>query len=334
MAEFRKDPVTGRWVIIASERAKRPRHHASAGHDAKARATDCPFCVGHETMTPPEVWAQRDTNTRANEPGWQVRVVPNKYPAVENNRDETIAKSAGYEASNGLGVHEVIIESPDHATNIGTLGLNQFANFLRAYRERMRALRADPRWRYLILYKNQGEPAGATLEHVHSQLLALPFVPREAADELSNAKKRYDSTGACLYCNIVQRETDCRERLIASTERFVALCPFAPRFGYEFWILPKQHAVAFEESSEEDIVALAFALKDAVSRLNHILNDPPFNYVIHSGPPQESELLHYHWRFEIMPQVTRAAGFEWGSGMFMNSIAPEDAARLLRGAPL
>jgi UDPglucose--hexose-1-phosphate uridylyltransferase len=199
MAEFRNDPLTGRWVIIASERAKRPRHHASAGHDARAPDTNCPFCVGHETMTPPEVWAQRDTNSRANEPGWQVRVVPNKYPAVENNGHETIAKSAGYESSNGLGVHEVIIESPNHATNIGTLGLNQFANFLSAYRERMRALRADPRWRYLILYKNQGEPAGATLEHVHSQLLALPFVPRQAADQLSNVKKRYDSTGACKH---------------------------------------------------------------------------------------------------------------------------------------
>jgi UDPglucose--hexose-1-phosphate uridylyltransferase len=159
-------------------------------------------------------------------------------------------------------------------------------------------------------------------------------VPRQAADQLSNAKKRYDSTGACLYCDTVQRETDCRERLVASTERFVALCPFAPRFGYEIWILPKRHAVAFEESSEEDILALAFALKDAISRLNRILNDPPFNYVIHSAPPQEPELLHYHWHLEIMPQVTRAAGFEWGSGMFMNSIAPEAAAQSLRDALL
>ena len=334
MPQLRKDPVTHRWVIIASERAKRPRHHSSDEHRTQASAASCPFCAGHETMTPPEVWAQRENNTLANAPGWQVRVVPNKYPALESKGDWIAAKTALYESSNGLGVHQVIIESPDHATNIGMLGLDQFGNILRTYRERMRALRADPRWRYLILYKNQGERAGATLEHVHSQLLALPFVPREAADELTNAKMYYDSTGVCLYCDIVQREIACRERLVSSTERFVALCPFAPRFGYEIWILPKHHAPAFEQSTEDDIRALAYALKNVLLRLNRLLGDPPFNYVIHSAPAPQTALPHYHWHIKIMPQITRAAGFEWGSGMFMNSIAPEDAARLLRDTPL
>lgn len=334
MSQFRKDPVTDRQVIIAAERAKRPRHHASAGHGAQAPDTNCPFCAGRETMTPPEVWAQRENGTVANAPGWQVRVVPNKYPALEDKNDETVVKTDSYEWSNGLGAHEVIIESPDHVTNMVTLGSEQFANILRAYRERMRALRADPRWRYLMLYKNHGELAGATLEHVHSQLLALPFVPREAADELNHAKNHYDSTGVCRYCDIVQREMESGERLVSSTARFVALCPFAPRFGYEIWILPRNHAASFEQNTEEDILALAHALKDALSRLNRVLDNPPFNYVIHSAPAQQTGLLHYHWHLEIMPQVTRAAGFEWGSGMFMNSIVPEDAARLLRDAPL
>ncbi len=217
---------------------------------------------------------------------------------------------------------------------MGTLGLDQFAKILRAYRERMRALRGDPRWRYLMLYKNQGERAGATLEHVHSQLVALPCVPREVIDELNNTKKHFDSTGGCVYCAIVQREIDCGERLVSDTERCVALCPFAPRFGYEIWILPKNHAATFEQNTEEDIVALAHTLKDSISRLNRVLDNPPFSYVIHSAPAQELATPHHHWHIEIMPQVTRAAGFEWGSGMFMNSIAPEDAAQLLRDATI
>jgi UDPglucose--hexose-1-phosphate uridylyltransferase len=334
MPQFRKDPVTQRWVIIASERAKRPRHHGSDEHRTQASAASCPFCAGNEAMTPPEIWAQRESSSPTNAPGWQVRVVPNKYPALENQGDGAAIRNTDYESSNGLGVHEVIIESPDHATNIGALGLDQFANILRAYRERMRALRSDPRWRYLILYKNQGELAGATLEHVHSQLLALPFVPSEAAEELINTETHYHSTGACLYCDIVQHEMERGERLVSSTERFVALCPFAPRFGYEICILPKNHAAAFEENTEDDIFALAYALKDALSRLNRVLDSPPFNYVIHSAPAQQTALPHYHWHIEIMPQVTRAAGFEWGSGMFMNSVAPEDAARSLRDAAL
>ena len=334
MPQFRKDPVADRWVIIASERAQRPGHHRGDGDRARASAAPCPFCAGNEAMTPPEVWAQRENNTLADAPGWQVRVVPNKYPALENKGNWIPVKNGIYESSNGLGVHEVIIESPDHAINMGTLGLDQFAKVLRAYRERMRALRADSRWRYLMLYKNQGEPAGATLEHVHSQLVALPSVPREAADELNGTEKHYDSTGSCVYCDIVQREVESGERLVSNTERFVALCPFAPRFGYEIWILPKNHAAAFEQNTEEDILALAHALKDSIARLNHVLNDPPFNYVIHSAPSPELARPHYHWHIEIMPQLTRAAGFEWGSGTFMNSIAPEDAAGSLRNATI
>jgi UDPglucose--hexose-1-phosphate uridylyltransferase len=330
MSEFRKDPVTGRWVIIASEREKRPRQHLDGNHWARPEL--CPFCAGNEAMTPPEVWAQREMNMPPDTPGWFVRVVPNKYPALENRGTWTVRKDGIYELWNGLGVHEVIIESPNHLVNMGSLSEPQFADILRAYRDRMRDLQRDGRWGYLLLYKNQGDRAGATLEHVHSQLIALPEVPKQAVDELSGAKMHYELTGRCIYCAMIQRELDYAERLVSASESFVALCPFASRFAYEVWILPKNHSTDFVESSEPDILALAYGLRDIITRLNRALDNSPFNYFIHSIPVHETVSAHFHWHIEILPQLARAAGFEWGSGWHMNSVAPEDAARLLRDA--
>ncbi|HEX9263215.1 MAG TPA: galactose-1-phosphate uridylyltransferase [Candidatus Binatia bacterium] len=330
MSEFRQDPITGRWVIIASERSKRPRHDGR--RDDQSHSLPCPFCAGNETMTPPEIWAHRENNTQADTPGWSVRVVPNKYPALESGGRWSAGDDSLYRSQAGFGTHEVIIESPDHVVDMGALSAEQFTKILRAYHRRTRELQTDPRWRYLLLYKNHGARAGATLEHIHSQLIALPAVPKEAADELNGAKKHFQSTGRCIYCEIIQREGERHERLVSQSEHFIAVCPFAPRFGYETWLLPKNHVAAFEQSREEDVTALAHALSDLVSRLNRALNNPPFNYVIHSSPPQQTALPYYHWHIEIMPQLTRAAGFEWGSGVYMNSITPEDAARFLRDA--
>jgi UDPglucose--hexose-1-phosphate uridylyltransferase len=333
MPEFRRDPITGRSVIIAAGRSKRPRQHGA--RNAQAHGELCPFCAGNEAMTPPEVWALRENDSHGDKPGWTVRVVPNKYPALENHGALAAKKDAFYESLNGLGVHEVIIESPDHEiNNMGALSIDQCTAILRAYRARMRALGDDSRWSYLLLYKNHGERAGATLEHVHSQLIALPVMPQSAADELNRTEKHYDSTGHCISCEIVQREVERGERLVSQSEKFIALCPFAPRFGYEAWILPKNHVAAFEQSTDEDIAALAQFLKDFILRLNRALDQPAFNYVICSKPPHQSATRYYHWRIEIMPQIARAAGFEWGSGMYMNAVAPEEAARLLRDAAL
>lgn len=283
-------------------------------------------------MTPPEVFAQRDAWSAADTPGWRVRAVPNKYPALEDYAWSE-ADSSIYGTSPGVGVHEVIIENPRHIVNVGALDENQFVDFLRAYQARLGALRKDRRWRCLLIYKNQGEAAGATLEHVHSQLIALPFVPREVRDELTGADRHYRSTGACFYCAMSQTDSAGGKHLVASTERFVALSPFAPRFPYETWILPKHHSETFEGSSDEDIVDLARALRNVIVKLNGALGNPAFNYFIHSLPPQESAEHQYHWHIEILPQVAKAAGFEWGSGIHLNSVSPEDAARLLRETP-
>jgi UDPglucose--hexose-1-phosphate uridylyltransferase len=328
MSELRKDPVTGRSVIIAPERDKRPRQLGARNHLAQSEL--CPFCAGNEAMTPPEVWALREKDTRSNSPGWRVRVVPNKYPALEDGSSWTSRQDGIYNSWKGFGVHEVIIESHDHLVNLGMLSKAQFANILRAYRDRMRDLQRDSRWDYLLLYKNQGNLAGATLEHIHSQLVALPFVPTQAIDELSGTKRHHQRTGRCLYCDIIQQELAHRERLVTATNRFVTFCPFASRFAYETWILPRNHKAAFVESSEPDLLALAGALRGVVTRLNRALENPPFNYFIHSAPVHDTASAHFHWHMEILPQLARAAGFEWGSGSHMNPVAPEDAARLLR----
>ncbi|MGH7854569.1 MAG: galactose-1-phosphate uridylyltransferase [Candidatus Binatia bacterium] len=330
MSEFRQDPVTGRWVIIASGRASRPWHIDVARN--RPRAESCPFCAGNEAMTPSEVWAERDANTEANAPGWRVRVVPNKYPALVNSGDWSGKKDDFYQSMNGLGVHELIIESPDHVTNMATLSVDQFAHILVAYRSRLRALRNDRRWRYLLAYKNHGERAGATFEHIHSQLVALPFVPKEAHDEINGVHRHFEASGKCIYCDIIRRESESGERLVLSSERCVALCPFAARFGYETWILPKNHAEKFEQSSDDDLAALARCLHAVIVKLNGIVDNPPFNFVIHTAPNEEPANQRYHWHLEILPQITRAAGFEWGTSVHMNSVAPEDAARSLRDA--
>jgi len=332
MAEFRKDPITGRWVIIAAQRAHRPRQLGAAS-DAR-QDEPCPFCAGNEAMTPPELWAARDANTRADTPGWNVRVVPNKYPAVQSTGQWSTEGNSFYESRSGIGAHEVIVESPNHAIDIGALSEHEIANVLRAYRERMRALRTERRWRYLLVYKNQGDRAGATLEHIHSQLIALPHVPRDAADELNGALAHYSATKCCIYCEIIERETGEPQRVVFSHENFIALCPFAPRFAYETWLLPKTHAAAFEKSSDQDLLGCGRALHEIVARLNRALDNPPFNYFLHSAPTDDSAGRHYHWHWEILPQLSRAAGFELASGSHINSVAPEDAAKLLRDVPL
>lgn len=332
MAEFRKDPVTGRWVIIAAERAQRPRQLGAANNPAQAEP--CPFCAGNEALTPPEVWASRAPNSQANQPGWRVRVVPNKYPALESGGLWQGENDNFYRSQPGLGVHEVIVECPDHVTNMAELGDDQVTDILRAYRGRLSALSSDPRWRYFIIYKNQGDRAGATFEHLHSQLVALPSVPREALDEIAGAQAHFAESGRCIYCEIIERELLDGKRIIFAHDKFIALCPFAPRFAYETWLLPKAHGAVFAESSEQEIIECAHALRETIRRLNRALDNPPFNYFIHSLPMAEAAVHHYHWQLKIMPQLARAAGFEWGTGAHINSIAPEAAAKLLRDVTL
>jgi UDPglucose--hexose-1-phosphate uridylyltransferase len=203
-----------------------------------------------------------------------------------------------------------------------------------AYRDRIVHLRNDKRWRCILIYKNHGAQAGATLEHSHSQLIALPAVPKAVHEELEGAKAFHDANKRCIYCAIIDWEIGDRSRIVAENELFIAFCPYTPRFPYETWILPKQHAPCFELGSKEDYAELARSLRETLIRLNRRLENPPFNYLIHSNPLDEAANPYYHWHIEILPKLSQVGGFEWGSGAYINSVAPEDAAHQLREVTL
>jgi len=328
MPEFRKDPIVDRWVIIATERAKRPVY-GSSGEVSDPR--ECPFCAGNEAMTPPEVLVFRDEGDLPSLGKWTVRVVPNKYPAVVPDGRGIQIVDELYAAQDGIGAHEVIIESPSHVTDMALLGDKQIAAILRVYVERIADLRGDPRLRYVLIYKNQGFEAGATLEHVHSQLVALPMIPNRVLEEIGAAKNYYESKGRCLLCDVIRKESDGRERFVIENDRFIVICPFAPRFPYETWILPKKHASSFERDSQPDNTDLARILRETLRRLSR-LGNPPFNYVFHSNPLDQDENDYYHWHIEVLPKLIQVGGFEWGSGFYLNTVTPEQSARLLREA--
>jgi UDPglucose--hexose-1-phosphate uridylyltransferase len=330
MPEFRKDPTVDRWVIISTERANRP-----VGHGASGEFSDigpCPFCAGHEAMTPPEILVLRDESEPPASPQWTVRVVPNKYPALVRNGSGTQIADELYVAHGGIGAHEVIIESPSHVTDTALLSDKQFEAILRAYHDRITALRSDRELRYILIYKNQGPEAGATLEHVHSQLIALPVIPKQVLEEIGAAKTYYQSRRQCVFCDVIRRETKERERFVIESDRFIVICPFASRFPFETWILPKRHASFFERVGQQDNLDLARILRETLRRLNRSLGHPPFNYIIHSNPLDQDENDYYHWHIEILPKSIQVGGFEWGSGFYINTVTPEQSASLLRQA--
>jgi UDPglucose--hexose-1-phosphate uridylyltransferase len=327
MSELRKDPVVDRWVIIATERSKRP--HANATATSSERAGPCPFCAGHEMETPPEVLAYRDMSSAANTPGWSVRVVPNKYPALAGTEHISLPTDSPFHAIDGVGVHEVVIESPEHCLSMAQLSGAQVEDVLRAYQQRLIALQDDQRWQSIIIYKNQGSPAGATLGHVHSQLLALPLVPREIAQEWRELVAHHDATNRCLYCEIVDKERGEGRRIVIENAAFIGFCPFASRFPFEIWVMPKEHRPFFHTMTEDELRQLAFMLRQSLQRLAGIV-DPSLNYVIHSGPLKEAKRERYHWHLEILPRISKIAGFELACGYYINTVAPEIAARQLR----
>jgi UDPglucose--hexose-1-phosphate uridylyltransferase len=328
MPEFRKDPIVDRWVIIAGERADRPQPKPQRAPTPDTGA--CPFCVGNESMTPPPVLVLPNDAT-ADGLAWSVRVVPNKYPALTQDGDSPRAKNELFVRLSATGTHEVVIETPKHITDLAALGEMDIERILQAYRERTLSLRSDPRWRYVLIYKNQGTEAGATLQHSHSQIAALPMVPKEPLEEFAAAEKHYAAAGRCIYCTIIESERENGARMIAENSEFLVFCPFASRVAGETWILPKRHISSFD-SQNADLSALARALGDLLKRLDLRFDRPAFNYFIRSNPLREPENPYYHWHLEILPKLQYVAGFEWGSGVFMNSLAPEDAARLLRGS--
>ena len=329
--ELRKDPVTGRWVIISTDRQKRPNDFRleKAG---VIGAEHCPFCPGSEGMTPPEVLAFRGDGHPPNGPGWDLRVVPNKFPALQVEGGLDRQGEGMFDRMNGIGAHEVIVETPDHDKTLSTMSEKEVERVLWSFRERILDLKRDHRFRYILIFKNHGAPAGATLEHTHSQLIALPIVPDFVREELEGAQRHFEQKERCVFCDIIRQETAAGSRIIHENADVVALSPYAPRFPFETWILPRSHASHFEEAPGHVYEHLARMLKSVLMRMDRALERPAFNMVLHSAPLLEPRAEYYHWHLELMPKLTRTAGFEWGTGFYINPTSPEEAAQVLRTA--
>lgn len=328
MPELRKDPVTGRWVIIATERARRPTDFLRQPVVPQGVRL-CPFCPGNESKTPPEVLAFR-SGTQPNTPGWSVRVVPNKFPVLRVEGDLERQGEGIYDRMNGVGAHEVIIETPEHQISLADTSDKQVEEVFWAFRERILDLRKDIRLRYVLLFKNHGEAAGASLEHTHSQLIALPVVPKRVIEEIEGAHRYFNFKERCIYCDILHQEEKSGERVVLDTDHFLVIEPYAPRFPFETWIVPRRHTSHFESAEPATLPNLAWTVRHLLRKLDKVLERPAYNCVVHTAPLQEASLPHYHWHIEIIPRLTKVAGFEWGTGFYVNPTPPEEAAQYLR----
>ena len=330
MTELRKDPVVGRWVIISTERAKRP--HEFPPEAAPRREGVCPLCPGSERMTPPEILAFRQGG-EPNDPSWTLRVVPNKFPALRIEGELGKAADGIYDRMHGIGAHEVVIESERHDIDLFDLPEKRFEDVLWAYRERLLDLRKDNRFKSVLIFKNHGAAAGASLTHSHSQLIALPVIPKRVMEEMHGCREYYRFRDRCLFCDIIVQEMDQKARIVEETGEFLAFSPYAPRFPFETWIVPKRHQCAYEMIEGDQAKGLAAVFRRTLRRLNLALENPPFNFIVHSAPFQERAAEFYHWHIEIMPKLTKVAGFEWGSGFYINPTPPEESAKYLRELP-
>jgi len=341
MSELRKDPIVDRWVIIAAERGRRPNDFATQhAPPPGSGGASCPLCEGSEPKTPPETWAIRPGGTTPNTPGWQVRVVPNKFPALQIEGDVNRRGLGMFDLMDGVGAHEVIIESPHHQWQYadGPAALVDLA--LRGAQARLIDLYRDTRFRYCVIFRNYGPQAGASLDHPHSQIIAVPITPKRVKEELIAARGYYAQKERCLFCDIIRQEQLLGERVVIDREQYIALSPFAARFPFELLVLPKQHQHDFRSLGDAQRLALAEIMHDCLRYIRTALGNPSYNYVINTCPnpiPRPGRpdqwgtiALDYHWHIDVMPRVTRIAGFEWGTDFYINPVAPEAAAQFLR----
>ena len=285
-------------------------------------------------MTPHEVLAYRQNGSAPNTPGWELRVVPDKFPALQVEGTLDRQPDGMFDRMNGIGAHEVIIETPHHDRSLASMSEPEIERVLWAYRERIVDLKRDGRLRYILVFKNHGAAAGATLEHTHSQLIALPIVPDFLRQELDGARRHFEVKERCVFCDVVHEDLLDGRRIIQENADIVALAPYAPRFAFETWLLPRRHGARFEEAPRHEYESLARMLKSVLQRMDRALETPPYNLIVHTSPFSEETSDFYHWHVEIMPKLTRVAGFEWGTGFYLNPTSPEEAAHALRVAKI
>ncbi len=340
MPELRKDPISGRWVIISTERSKRPGDLAVVAHPRPdALAKDCPYDEGRENSTRPEILSYRMKGTERNQPGWSVRVVPHDHPVLEVEGDMGRRAVGMFDEMNGIGAYEIVIESPRHDEFIPEMEDAQVEMVLWAYRDRIIDLYRDQRVKYVLIFKNHGINPEFSYGHALSQLIALPILPKHLKEEMSGAKAYYDFKERCLYCDIIRQELSDGLRIVDENKNFLVFIPYASRSPFEVIILPKQHQSAYTSISKDEVMDLAVIVKRYLAKIKKILNDPPFNMILHTRPSFVSSTgtistidQDFHWHFEVVPTLTKLAGFEWGSGFYINPMSPEDGANALRNS--
>lgn len=342
MPELRKDPITGRWVIIATERAKRPDQFKAEEEHAPAEIMPCPFCEGNESHTTQEIYSKRKKDSFPNKPGWELRVVPSIEPFLKIEGEIGRRGNGMFDLMNGIGAHEIVIETNKHTANMADLSEEQLNNVINCYIDRINDLERDMRFKYVLAFKNYGWSAGSgRVKHSRSQLIATPVTPKRVKEELEGSKTYFNYHERCIFCDMISQELQSKDRLIMDMDGFAAITPFASRFPFETWILPKKHSCDFMHMDTNERFNLSRILKIVLSKLKKGLADPAYNYIIHTAPFRRQKAGYwksidydYHWHIEIMPKLTHVAGFEWGTGFYICPVPPEDAASFLKSVEL
>ncbi len=350
-SELRHDWLADRWVIVAPQRSERPEdfsHVVSVLSDS----SHCPFCSGHEIETPRPVASYNCMNSNG---GWQVRVVPNKFPAVNRgtyrldqpqqlsslaphlvphksdaNNAEGYAPIDLYARRELTGGHEVIIESPLHLQSLSQLDRETVGLVFRAYRDRLAYWRQERNSAYAVVFKNVGYDAGASLAHTHSQLIATDILPTEVNRHIQRMEQFVNTEGTCLFCRMIADEVEQGQRIVEQSANYVAFCPFASRLPSMVNILPRVHSSTFESLDNASLCELSWLTHRIIRRIECCYPKAAYNFVIHTAPVDYQDSQAFHWRMELFPRLTKVAGFEWGSDCYINPIAPEKAANSLR----
>ena len=335
MHELRKDILLGRWVAVLSESMAPSEYNLSPNtlQDDKK----CVLCPGREGEIPSEIMSIRSPNTRPNTPGWLVKAIPSFDPVFQSEGDLGRKGLGIYDKMNSIGANEIIIESPEHTKRPEDLGPEHMAKVITLYKNRLVDLQEDSRVRYILIYKNSGKDAGEVFSHPTSFLIATPVIPKKVKDELDSAKQYYNYKERCIFCDIIREELRIGERIILETKHFIAFCPYAAKFPFESWIIPKKHSCSFHEIDSKEIDDMGLILTSVLKKLRAVLHEPPFNYFLHSAPNMVPRRDHwhtlgedFHWHLEIIPRLRRISGFEWGSGFYILQTSPENAAKYLR----
>lgn len=324
MPELRQDPTTKDWVVIAKERARRPEQFKREPPTTSQQTGTCPFCPGNERLTPPAI-AEIGSIL-----GWRLRVIPNRFAAFDRDVSHRQHQANFFNTQEAYGYHEVVVESPDHQTALGQMSVSQVGEILKMYRERHLAMREDRRVKLVLAFRNQGPTAGASLSHPHSQIVGTPIIPPHIRRKYDVAIRYFDDTNECVYCSVRNAESADGKRVILETRFLIAIHPFASQVPFETWILAKRHNPSFAYTEDRELQDLALTLRSILGAMHDSLGAPDYNLIVHTAPVEDEHKPYFLWHVEIRPRLATPAGFELGTGVFINTAVPEETAAYVR----